>query len=308
MTLSSSPSISTLSTLPSNYYPMLLGSAKQPFNHDDWVHEPKLDGMRIIAFADKHHARLFSRSGRDVTSIFPEICAALRTVGHKVILDGELIATDADGRPDFDNLQKRWMLCHSSEIREAETIAPTAFYAFDLLGFKSKSLLPYGYAERKKILQSHVEANERLKIIRSFQDGKKLFETTREQGLEGIVSKKSNSLYYPGERSKHWIKVKHKQQTIVVILAWDRDDGYLLGEMRDNDLRIAGYSKFGLTASQADRLIASLKPGPSIFATGKKELQWFEPTVWMNIEFMTRTKSGALRFPVFKGFAGIREH
>ena len=283
---------------------MLLSSAKVPFTKEGWAHEPKLDGMRIIAVANSHHVRLFSRSGRDVTHIFPDVCAELKTIGSAVVLDGELIATDSNGRPDFDSLQQRWMLNRENDIRQSEMIAPTAFYAFDLLGLNSESLVKRPYQFRKELLYSSVAVGERLKVIRSFHDGARLFKTTGEQGLEGIVAKRLNSLYLPGTRSKDWVKIKHKQQTIVVLLAWNRDEGYLLGELRGGELTAVGFSKYGLTAMQSDRVTSLLKPGPALFDYRTNSLQWFKPTVWMNVEFMARTKTGALRFPVFKGIAG----
>ncbi len=163
---------------------MLLSSAKAPFTKEGWAHEPKLDGMRVIAVADSHHVRLFSRSGRDVTHIFPDVCAELKTIGSAVVLDGELIATDSNGRPDFASLQQRWMLNRENHIRQSEMNAPTAFYAFDLLGLNSKSLVKRPYELRKESLYSSVAVGERLKIIRSFHDGAKLFKTTGEQVLK----------------------------------------------------------------------------------------------------------------------------
>lgn len=93
--------------LPAEYSPMLLVSANEPFQKKDWVFEPKLDGMRIIAIVKQPQVWLFSRSGRNVTTIFPEVCNSLGRFPGSFILDGELIASDADGRPNFEALQNR---------------------------------------------------------------------------------------------------------------------------------------------------------------------------------------------------------
>jgi bifunctional non-homologous end joining protein LigD len=238
--------------------PMLAspGSATT-LTQDDWAFEAKLDGNRMLIEAVNGTVRLRSRSGRDVTAEFPE----LRSVGdhlnkHHVVLDGEAVVLDEYGNPNFNRIQN-----HASS-------ANAQFWAFDLLYLDGHSLLCMPYRERRRLLEAIGSLGVTVPELLT-GDGADALAYSREQSWEGIVAKRLNSTYQPGERSDAWIKDKNWNHQEVVIAGWKlgegaRSDGIgsLLMGVPDEDgvLQFAGRVGTGFTNRDLASLAATLAP------------------------------------------------
>jgi bifunctional non-homologous end joining protein LigD len=170
---------------------------RSPPSGPDWLHEVKFDGFRIQLHKWGEEVRLFSRNGKDFTERFPSIAAAVFALptAHAVI-DGEVVAFDETGAPDFYSL-----LLHRA--------TGVCVWCFDLLALDVKDLREAALEERKERLSALLSAagNERLRMSESFDDGVKLLEAAGRMRLEGIVSKK-RSAPYVGGIGCGWVKCK----------------------------------------------------------------------------------------------------
>jgi len=140
-----------IKAMPATLAPMHAETADAPFNHPDWMWEPKLDGYRVLAFVSEQ-VKLRSRRGLELAKQFPGLAAELRKQGPRMILDGELIAIGEDGKPSFNALQNRFQLKTERDIAAAEKSTPVVFYAFDLLHFAGVDLREAAYADRRRYL------------------------------------------------------------------------------------------------------------------------------------------------------------
>ena len=205
--------------------PLLLTPRREPFDDPGWLFEPKLDGYRALA-AREHGARLLSRNGNDLTPCFPEVVQALRALPFdRLVVDGELVALDDAGRPNFQRLQQRAQLRRSLDIRHAMVECPVTYYAFDLLGFEDFDLRSLPLSQRKAVLQKVVPATGVVRFLEHFeQDGELLYEQVQKLGLEGIVGKRADSPYKPG-RSAIWVKIRTRCSDDFVVVGFSAPKG-----------------------------------------------------------------------------------
>src|SRR6185369_12887835 len=145
--------------------PMLLHSSRQPFNRPGWIYEPKLDGMRCLAFIRDGHCRIFSRHGRNVTATFPALARELALQQGDMILDGEIVAHGPTGKPSLQLLAKRWLLSDRNKVSMADRTNPVSFFAFDILYNEGFSLTNVRLTERKRILQDCLAQTSRVRVI-----------------------------------------------------------------------------------------------------------------------------------------------
>jgi bifunctional non-homologous end joining protein LigD len=179
----------------SDVKPMLCTLIKEPFDDPDFLYEVKLDGYRIMAYVKNGKVRLASRSGLDYTPKYPSIEQELSQLDFDVILDGELVALNKEGHPDFDALQKN----------NGENAL--VFYLFDIPWCKGFELMQLPLTERKEILSKVIPFNDVIRFSDSFEQGIALFELIKKQEMEGIVAKRKTSRYEPGNRGKDWLKL-----------------------------------------------------------------------------------------------------
>src|SRR4051812_28284274 len=202
--------------LPTLVHPMLAVLREElPRNDDAYAYEFKWDGVRAIVYVDGGRPRVLSRNDRDVTGSYPELRAMAESLGStQVVLDGEIVAMDSDGRPSFAALQSRMHVTNPAQVRRLTTQTPVTYLAFDVLHLDGRSLLDAPYAERREILDGlglagpswqtppHFSSNE------STGDrgiGASVLAASKEQGLEGIIAKRLDSRYFPGKRSDCWL-------------------------------------------------------------------------------------------------------
>ena len=162
----------------------------KPFDSCDWIFELKFDGFRVLMYIEKD-VKIISRNGRDITGDYPEL---QKITTASCVLDGEIIAL-TDGRPDFNKLMRK-----DGFIQ---------FVAFDILSLDGKDLTKLPLVQRKEILAGTVTETDRVVLSRYIEaNGIALFHEACVQNLEGVVAKRKNSLYFPGKRTRDWLKIK----------------------------------------------------------------------------------------------------
>jgi bifunctional non-homologous end joining protein LigD len=192
--------------------PMLCTLTREPVTSVEYIHEIKFDGYRIIGYREKGKVRLASRSGLNYTAKYPDVEQAFKKFPMDCIIDGEVRALNAAGLPDFDSLQKP----------PANT--PLVFYAFDILWLDGYSLVDLPLTDRKKILADLLAGNKIIRYSEHYTDAAALFEEMKCMGVEGIVSKKKDSPYVPGQHGSNWYKTPTEMRQEYVIGGWVESD------------------------------------------------------------------------------------
>jgi ATP-dependent DNA ligase len=188
-----------------------------------WAFEVKFDGVRAIGYAGRGGLRLYSRNDRDISGSYPEV-AALQ-LGRGVVVDGELVALDGHGRPDFGLLQHRMHI--TTPTAELLERVPVQYVVFDLLHRKDRSLLEQPYSRRRELLDRLDLERPGLRVPANFTDigGDVVLAAIAQQGLEGVVAKRLVSPYQPGRRSRAWIKTPIRHTAEIVIAGWAPSTG-----------------------------------------------------------------------------------
>src|ERR1700686_1548657 len=206
-----------LESFPGELRPMQAASAEAPFSSPDYLFEVKWDGLRCLVFRDRDgNVRLQDRGLNDLTADVPEVIAAAKRVPPGSVIDGELVATDSDGRPDYPRLRRR--LAGGAALKEQ---IPVAYLAFDALYLEEKPLLRQPVLRRRARLQKAVEPGGHIFVPAHIdEDGVELFEACLERGLEGVVAKHKQSPDVAGQRSPFWLKVKAVKSDDFVVIGW----------------------------------------------------------------------------------------
>jgi bifunctional non-homologous end joining protein LigD len=296
---------------PARIVPMLARPGDLPADEERYGFEVKWDGMRAIVYSQPGRLRIEGRNLNDITAQWPELRRMNRALHeHEAVLDGEIVAFDADGRPSFARLQRRMHLSGESQIQRTSKAVPATYVAFDLLFVDGHSLLDLPYSERRERLEALDLNGSHWRTPPSYTgEGRPLLEASRQQGLEGVVAKRLDSPYVPGRRSRCWIKVKNKRQDQFVVggyLPGKRKVGAVLLGRRDEDgrLRYVGRAGSGLKESDVKQLEKATPRDDSPF-DGKPEPPrgsvFVEPELTVDVEFTDWTEEGVMRHPTFKG-------
>ena len=299
--------------MPQKLEPMHAELADAPFNKPDWMWEPKLDGYRILAFLADGKVTLRSRRGLELATRFPGVAAAIAQQGvSSMILDGELVAFDASGKPSFNALQNRFQLKTERDIAAAEKATPVVFFAFDLLHFAGLDLRKAPYADRRRYLAQCVLPSSLIQLVHASDDGVELYRAALASGFEGVIGKRKESKYEPGKRSASWVKVKSTTSADFVIGGYTKGKGaraplgaLLVGYWQGRKLRYASHVGSGFDDRSLAAVRARLEPlqrKTNPFAE-KPELNapttWVEPEAVVEVKFQGWTEDGSLRAPVF---------
>ena len=211
---------------------MLSTLVDEPFNSKDWIFEVKWDGVRSILFFNKLKKilELQSRNGRFITHRYPELVTALKLVikcKESAILDGEIVVLGKKtGIPSFQNHQRRMNIDFSREIEILSKELPATYYFFDILYLDKKNLQDLPFLERRKILSEVIIENTRIKNSDFMEEiGKKIFDSTKRMGLEGLIAKHKSSKYVQGIRSREWLKIKHIKTQDCIVIGYTRGEG-----------------------------------------------------------------------------------
>jgi bifunctional non-homologous end joining protein LigD len=298
---------------------MLAEATPEAFDDLGWWFEPKMDGIRCLAEMSTGETVLRTRTGRDATAQYPEIHMIHELVDQvNAVIDGEIVAFDADGRISFEALQQRMNLANPRQIERMKTQIPVTFVAFDLLWLDGRDTTGLGLEERRELLTYVVEQDERLQLTAYIEgEGRSLAEAANQQALEGVVAKRKGSPYMPGRRTDAWKKIKIRDTQDCVILGFTPGQGgrgatfgaVLVGAYADGELRWIGQAGSGFTdrilEELLDRLQPLIRPTPPIEdpeLARVKGAVFVEPEVVCEIEYTEITKgTKKMRAPVFKG-------
>jgi bifunctional non-homologous end joining protein LigD len=307
--------------IPSSIAPMLaLASQNLPAAPQDFSFEYKWDGVRAITLWDGAHLRLSSRNDIDVTHRYPELNALGKALGHRpAILDGEIIAVDADHRPSFELLTHRMHLQDAQSIKRRACTIPVTYILFDLLYLDGRSTMPQPFTQRRHLLESLALSSRFWRISPAeVGEAEAMLASARQTHLEGIIAKRLDSPYEPGRRSGAWLKMKLVARQEFVIGGWipegktntHRVGALLLGYYdQDAVLHYAGRVGSGFDRQWHQRLTRQLhgrevKDSPFDERLARAPIHFVRPEVVAEIEYRRWPASGLLQQAAFKG---IRE-
>lgn len=281
------------------YKPMLcmLGD-KADLTHENFLYEPKLDGIRAICYVSSKGIKLFTRNGIDITNQFPEFTFIKNIKASSCVLDGEIVAYTKKGHPDFNLLQNR-----------AVSGVPATFVVFDILEKNRKSLVHLPLIERKKILESSVTDGNGLELIAHTTDGNALWKFAKKHHMEGVIAKQADQPYVSGKRVNHWIKIKFTKELECVIIGFTQDKRHVsslaLGLYQQGTLYYVG--KVGTGFSEQDvadlykkfqAILAKKSPAKNA-ENAARNIIWIKPKFVADIKYFQMTRNKRLRGPVF---------
>lgn len=297
-----------LDGFPSAVRPMQAVQAEAPFSSEEYLFEVKWDGLRCLAFFDPAgRLQLQDRGLTDITGSLPELAGIGRQVDGPAVLDGELVATDLEGRPDHAALRRR--LARGAAGTGTEALG---FLAFDLLYHHGRSLLRQPLHRRRARLKRAVTTGGRLFVPDHVDtEGVELFEACLERGLEGVMAKHRDSTYVPGQRSPFWLKVRAVKSDDFVVIGSTEGRGtepfgallvayYEAGRLLPCGAVVGGYDTVA-AAAIAGRLAelrvgeCSLQPRPVVTAP----VRWYRPELVISVRYSEWAPDGTLRFPIF---------
>ncbi len=289
----------------------------------EWLYELKLDGYRALVMKHGDQISIRSRNAKDLTRMYPGIVTAARRLKlAQIVMDGELVALDEYGRPSFQILQHRGE--HPGHL--------IVFYAFDLLNLEGRDFRGESLELRRDQLRSIVPHQGRIKFSPPLPGSvQSIIEAVRSTGLEGVIAKRRDSTYQPGERSRDWLKLKLDLQQEFVVggyrpIGSDGFDALLVGYYEGESLRFAGKVRAGFVPHTRRELVKLLKPakvpkcpfvnlpdvssgrwGGGVTAEQMKEMQWTKPQIVVQIRFVEWTAEARLRHAAFLGIRRDKE-
>jgi bifunctional non-homologous end joining protein LigD len=306
--------------------PMLPTLVGRPFGRAGWLFEPKFDGVRTLAFVHGGKADLRTRRGNPASAQYPEIADALeRQPLRSAVFDGEIIAMNAEGVPDFQEIQSRINLSNPREIARVAAEIPVFYYVFDLMYHDGYDLRAVALSDRKALLWRVLEQGLHIRYVdHVMDDGLMMHEASRNLGLEGMVGKRANSVYEIDTRARTWLKVKDVNQQEFVIGGYTEGEGsrsktfggILVGYYDGDELRFAASVGSGFSDAMLDRTLSLLEPlrsdvppfvnPPTMIGgrwSGGKAARcfWVRPELVAEVKFASWTREGNLRAPVFLG-------
>lgn len=292
-----------------------------------WTFEPKYDGIRVLAYATDDDVRLMTRNGKDKAKQFPEIVAALEKLASQarrsLVLDGEIVAL-INGEPArFQELQGRMHVKESAIIERHSASAPAALVLFDILMDGDEVLLDEPWSIRRRHLEKRVSSRvtERLRLTESVEEeGEKMLETARRDGWEGVIAKRVDSRYEPGNRSRSWLKLKieFRQEFVVGGYTEPRKSrehigAILLGYFDKDRFIYVGHTGGGFSRNGLQEMYRKLKPlerktSPFVETPRTNEkAHWVEPKIVVEVKFSEWTADRRLRQPIFLGIRDDKE-
>jgi bifunctional non-homologous end joining protein LigD len=290
------------------YKPMLATLAREVPAGDGWVFEVKWDGYRAIAYLNGGDTTLLSRNDNDLTQRFSNVAKEITKAvkSPNAVLDGEVCALDEQGRSSFSAMQ--------------QGSGPLVYYAFDLLELDGEPQIDLPLAERQARLAKLLDKrNKTVRLSETFDDGDALFEAAKQQQLEGIMAKRADSRYYPGRRTRDWLKIKTHGKQEFIIAGYTHGGGrraglfgaLILAVKEGDELRYVGNVGTGFTDAEIRRLLELLKPlrrktspfpeVPKMPKVRKDEIVWVEPKLVAEVEFAEFTHDRRLRAPSYQG-------
>jgi bifunctional non-homologous end joining protein LigD len=304
--------------MPSAIHPMLAVATDKPFDNPDWLFEIKWDGYRAVCFIESGKVRLVSRNQNDLTPQFSELRELSKFVrAENVVLDGEIVALDEQGRSSFSLMQQRTGIRSHGRRVAGQSGLPIAYYVFDLIYIDSYDLRRVSLEERKQVLTQIISSNELIRYSEHFPEhGVALFEAAKQQGLEGILAKRRGSCYEE-RRSHDWLKIKITQTIDCVIGGYTDPEGsrqyfgsLVLGLYNEKGQLIhVGQVGTGFDQSTLKQVWQAMKQletkqNPFDGPVDARHVHWIKPELVTEVKFTEWTHETAegglkLRAPVF---------
>jgi bifunctional non-homologous end joining protein LigD len=284
---------------------------------DEWLYEPKLDGYRALVLKDGNRVQILSRNEKDLTKMYPAVAAAAAGLkAAQTVIDGEIVALSEAGRPSFQALQ------HRGSHPKHQIV----FYAFDVLNVEGRDLTSEPLTARRAQLAQIVRNDQTIR--RSLElpgSAAEITQVLRAAGIEGVIAKRKDSIYQPGERSSDWLKLKLERQQEFVIGGYRPDgsiglDALLVGYYEGKNLLFAGKVRAGFVPHVRREVLEKLKPlhtskcpfanlpdpsagrwGGGVTAEQMQEMQWTRPEAVVQIRFAEWTADSRLRHAAFLG-------
>ncbi len=301
--------------MPKDIPPMLATLVDKPFDEKGWSYEIKWDGYRALAYLKNGKVSLRSRNNKSFDKYYP-IYDALKKWSVNAVVDGEIVVLNEKGQSNFGDLQN-W---------RSEADGTLVYYLFDLLWLESRDLTGLPLSERRALLQSIVPPGDILRFSEGFETGgKEFFAKARQLGLEGIVAKRTDSLYIPGARTRDWLKIKAASRQEVVIGGFTRNadtpklfSALLVGVFEKGRLKYTGKIGTGFTETMQKEMMKRFKPliqkaspfatepdinRPSRFRPIPRDATatWLKPVLVCEVAFREITTDGLMRHPSFQG-------
>jgi bifunctional non-homologous end joining protein LigD len=303
--------------MPKNLLPMLTTLVDEPLDEPGWSYEIKWDGYRSIAYLDKKKVEIRSRNNKSFSEKYYSVHQALIKLNLQVVFDGELVVLDEKGMPDFNGLQ----------LWRSEADGHLVYYVFDVLWLNGYSLMNVELKERRSILKDIIPKNHPIILIsENFEaTGKEFFQLAEKLELEGIIAKKSDSLYSPGIRSREWLKIKTAKRQEMVIGGYTLNEGsnkyfssLLVGVYEGKDLIYTGKVGTGFNQKMQADMLKQFKPlvtktapfrevpdvnKPSRFRPNpaKADVVWLKPELVCEVSYRELSSEGIMRHPSFQG-------
>jgi bifunctional non-homologous end joining protein LigD len=315
---------------------MLATLIDKPFDNKEWVFEVKWDGVRAILFLHKTKgiSKIVSRNGKTITHRYPEIIEAVKSSSaiiinckESIILDGEIVVLNKEGRPDFQSHQRRMNVDSIKDIEKLSHKMPATYYLFDILYIDGRNLQSLSFLERQKnlsdvIVQTMKNNNNNNNKIRisDFVDerGIDIFQRIKSMDLEGIIAKNKYSKYIQGARSTNWLKIKNIKSQDCVVIGYTRGEGnrqryfgsllLAIYDIQEKELRFAGHTGSGFDFGQLNEIYSKFQqmkiercPAKYISYTNREPV-WIRPELVAEIKFSGWTKEKIMRSPIFLRF------
>ncbi|PSL49050.1 bifunctional non-homologous end joining protein LigD [Chitinophaga niastensis] len=301
------PAIARVEKIKKVYKPMLTTLITEPFDGADWLFETKWDGYRAIASVEKNKVLLYSRNEKSFNKDYPPVVAAVEKISHNVVLDGEIIVLNKNGKSDFQSLQ------NYKTTGEGKLI----YAVFDLLHLNGNELQQLTLLERKSLLKDVVDQLGDKTVQYSthvLKNGKAFFKKAQQQEWEGIIAKKSDSIYEEGQRGMSWLKIKIVNEQEALICGYTAPRGsrkkigaLVLGMYEDKKLKYIGHCGGGFNEATIGDLyerLQELKTKVTPFEEKVKTnmpVTWVKPVLVCEVKFSEWTGDGYLRQPIFLG-------
>ncbi len=282
---------------------MLAKETEKPFDSKDWLFEIKWDGYRAVAEIKDKEILLYSRNGLNFSGTFPIVADQLKSITTNAVIDGEIVALNEEGKPDFQLLQ------HYSENHDR----PIQYYVFDLLELNGQDTTGLTLVERKELLKKLLPPNEVVKYSdHILENGKSFFRVSKEKDLEGIMAKRADSKYYPGKRSPDWLKIKHHKTAEAIIAGYTEPSGarkyfgaLILAAKNGNRLTYIGHTGTGFNQDSLKEMYELLQPLVQTKSPFDEKIKTNSPVTWVKpeliceIKYSEITNDGKFRHPVF---------
>lgn len=295
----------------------MLATLTVPFDRGGWLYEIKWDGYRAVAIMDKTRYELISRNNKSFNEKFYPVFKAIKDWGIHAIVDGEIVVLDDEGTPNFGALQN-W---------RSEADGELVFYVFDLMWVDGYDLTSVHLTERRRILLQNLPGVDSIiRMSETFNSSaSELLKAVAKMGLEGIMAKKADSLYFPGSRTKEWLKMKSNLRHEVVIGGFTQNEGsgktfssLLVGVYENGQLNYTGKIGTGFSDQLQKEMMQTFKPlirksnpfseiidvnKPSRFRQNppNASVTWLKPELVCEVSYAELTSDGIMRHPSFEG-------